>query len=311
MELHGAAAAIARRQHAYLHAMVARASSGAGGCHRVECVPGFDRQMLEELLAQDYSLAVLKFSPTLFGEPVERIRKYMVLLKERALEWHPAIQQHGVEESFLNFFARTMRMTGTSKFRDPAEEISAYLEDQALRQKLPSRTRSGKRWSCYQLFSRLRNLLVNKRFLRDLGWPICPRRRSSCRPSALCFRPFSGRRSCGSFAERRCPVPMELFEYQGWNIWGAGTRSRLPSRDDDPPQSQPAQLAQSQPAQLADDRGFDVAEVADALRCQFVEQLRSLTEPQIRSVSGNSMHLTAIGATLLFCLGCTQPPQHA
>ena len=244
----------------------------------VECVPGFDHQMLEELLAQDYSLAVLKFSPTLFGEPVERIRKYMVLLKKRALEWHPAIQQHGVEESFLNFFARTMRVTGTSKFRAPAEEISAYLEDRALRQKLPSRTRSGKHWSCYQLLSAaMRKSVTNHEtaLAKSVGqqevsqgsWVANLSQTPEFMPAKCTVLPALLRSSqLWLFAERRCPVPMELFEYQGWNIWGAGTCSRLPSRDDDPPQSQPAQLAQSQPAQLAqsqpaqlaDDRGFDV-----------------------------------------------------
>ena len=75
----------------------------------VECVCQFDSDLLAELFAAEYTLDCVQFSPTLFGEPVERQRKYMVMLRRGRVEWHPVIAEKGVQDSFLRLFARTLR----------------------------------------------------------------------------------------------------------------------------------------------------------------------------------------------------------
>ena len=46
--------------------------------------------------------------------------------------------------------------------------------------------------------------------------------------------------------------------------------------------------------------------MADVLRCEMEESFGTLSDKQAQSVTGNSMHLRAIGAALLFCFGCSQ-----
>ena len=120
----------------------------------VECVVAFDSDLLEEFFSREYTMEVLRISPTIFGEPVERGRKYMLLFKRGRLEWRPSVREVGVEASFLRLFARTMRMSFEGKFRAPQDCIDAHKVDAAVRKKMPVTTRAGKHWSCYQLSSR-------------------------------------------------------------------------------------------------------------------------------------------------------------
>ena len=78
----------------------------------VECVIGFDSDMLGELFRDSYNLEVLRVSPTLFGEPVERQRKYMILLKKDKLRWLPEVAQYGVEHAFLSFVCKDHALVG-------------------------------------------------------------------------------------------------------------------------------------------------------------------------------------------------------
>ena len=120
----------------------------------VECVCHFDSDLLAELFAAEYTLDCGQFSPTLFGEPVERQRKYMVMLRRGRVEWHPVIAEKGVQDSFLRLFARTLRMSCQSKFTATQEERASYLEACAVSRRLPARTRTGKCWSFFQLSPR-------------------------------------------------------------------------------------------------------------------------------------------------------------
>ena len=53
----------------------------------IECVSAFDHQGLAHLLSPAFTMAVLDFSPTLVGLPVERHRKYMLCISRR-LRWN-------------------------------------------------------------------------------------------------------------------------------------------------------------------------------------------------------------------------------
>ena len=78
----------------------------------VECVVPFDSEMLSELFQADYDLHVLVTTPSLFGEPVERQRKYMLLFKKDRLAWRDDVCAYGVQAAFDRLFARTRVMMG-------------------------------------------------------------------------------------------------------------------------------------------------------------------------------------------------------
>ena len=268
----------------------------------VECVVEFDSDLLGEMFARHYSLRVLRFSPTLFGEPVARERKYMVLLKKDRLEWRADIEQFGVAETFLRLFARTVRMSGHEKFRAKQEDVSAYLESLAAQRRLPSRTRSGKAWSFWQLASpsMRASIQAHETALRDevgqrgslANWICNLSQKPSYIPAKMFVVPTLLRSSkLWLFEKRRWPLPLELLEIQGWNIWGCDGLRRL--------EGSATSEASAQVAIQRED---------PHLECDLVEHFKQLSHRQMESVAGNSMHLRAVGAAMLFCFACTQKP---
>ena len=262
----------------------------------VECVPQFDSEMMGELFANHYNLDVLQFGPTLFGEPVERPRKYMILTRKDKLQWRTQIEDFGVQDAFFRIFARTVCMEGQCKFRAPDDYIESQLQDLARAQSLPPRSRSGKQWSFYQVASQAvrssiddHEAAVARRIGSDAvqtSWIANLRQSSTFMPAMQFTVPALLRTSrlwlCG---KRRNALPLELLEVQGWNIWGSGGISRDTE---------------------VESEGMEPS-LPDELRCGFVQHLHDLSSTQIFSMAGNSMHLRAIGATLLFCFGCTEP----
>ena len=205
----------------------------------VECVLNFDDTMLAELFAEDYDLLTLRVSPTLLGEPVERGRKYMILLRKEKLEWHPAIAKANavergslrLESAFSRLFARTLRMSGDMKFRAPQDDIAARLQTLAAAKKLPRATRSGRGWSSFQLCSQAMRDSVNahESWLRSHigaggsfdGWICNLAQRPAFMPPTQHVVPALLRKSqLWLMAKARRPLPMEMLEVQGWNIWG-------------------------------------------------------------------------------------------
>ncbi|CAE7288801.1 unnamed protein product [Symbiodinium sp. KB8] len=262
----------------------------------VECVPQFDSEMMGELFANHYNLDVLQFGPTLFGEPVERPRKYMILTRKDKLQWRAQIEDFGVQDAFFRIFARKVCMEGQCKFRAPDDYIESQLQDLARAQSLPPRSRSGKQWSFYQVASQAvrssiddHEAAVARRIGSDAvqtSWIANLRQSSTFMPAMQFTVPALLRTSrlwlCG---KRRNALPLELLEVQGWNIWGSGGISRDTE---------------------VESEGMEPS-LPDELRCGFVQHLHDLPSTQIFSMAGNSMHLRAIGATLLFCFGCTEP----
>lgn len=115
----------------------------------VECTLAFDSKSLRELFEKEYTLEVLRVSPTLFGEPVERQRKYMLLIRKDKLQWCRSVADHGAEKVFYQVFARTFHMLGQEKFRAPQTEVAEHLQDCVQQRRLPPASRSGRPWSFF------------------------------------------------------------------------------------------------------------------------------------------------------------------
>ena len=91
-----------------------------------ECVLGFDDASFAELMSPRFDMVTLVVSPVLFGDPVERIRKYMILLDRTKLKWDETIIKKGHQAAFEVLFARAMRLAGTAKARPPGDGEPAH-----------------------------------------------------------------------------------------------------------------------------------------------------------------------------------------
>ena len=260
-----------------------------------ECVLGFDSDTLAMLLKDVYEMTVLRLSPVLFGEPVARQRKFMVLLRKGKLRWQQGISDYGVEDAFSRIFARTLCMHAESKFRAPKEHLTGYLADLAEKQGMPASTRHGKSWSCFQLATPAvrqsiqdhESALVQRCGTNTsmVGWLANLAQRPHFMPAVRYIIPALLRSSkLWIFNLRRWPTPHELLEVQNFNVFGADSSGR----PDDP-------IATAKECARA-----------DALKCGVGQAISSLTPAQMQSVAGNGMNLRCIGAAVLFTLGCVE-----
>lgn len=245
-----------------------------------ECVLGFDHESFFDFLRDAYDLSLLKLSPTLIGEPAERQRKYMILLKRDRLKWLPCIEDYGVEDAFYRIFARRCCMLGQEKFRAPQQELDVYLESAVAKRHLPPHSRSGKDWSFFQVGSESVRASIKEHeahLQHNYGnsvpaeqWIANLSQRPTHMPATRFFVPALLRGSnLWLMGKRRWQLPGELLEVQGFNIYGSP----------DTPQYE----------------------------CKIADHFKSMPKSQLTSVAGNAMHLGIIGSVWLFILGCTQP----
>lgn len=83
----------------------------------VECVSQFDDVALQEIMQPIFRLICLQVSPRMFGEAVDRPRKYIILISKRRLVWEASIVRDGHQIAFERLFARRMKMDAAAKFR--------------------------------------------------------------------------------------------------------------------------------------------------------------------------------------------------
>eukprot|EP00438_Fugacium_kawagutii_P018544 Skav204349 [mRNA] locus=scaffold3936:119677:121146:+ [translate_table: standard] len=192
----------------------------------VECVWGFDSDKTAEFLEEYYSMTVLRISPTLFGEPVERQRKYMLLLKKDKLAWLECVALD-VQQAFDRLFARAIRMLGEQKFRSPKVDTVHHLASQIEKRRMPACSRTGKPWSFFQVASKAvqRSINDHERALCNRcgtntpkeAWIANLAQNADYMPATQYFVPALLRSSrlwlCG---RKRWPLTMELFELQGF-----------------------------------------------------------------------------------------------
>ena len=110
-----------------------------------ECVRGFDDDLLKDLVESKFMLFTLEFSPTLFGDVTQRMRKYMILLGKGRLRWHASIGKCGHQAAFERIFGRRVVMESIpQRFRAAEEEVKSFIEDMAIRRGFPPRRTGGR-----------------------------------------------------------------------------------------------------------------------------------------------------------------------
>ena len=188
------------------------------------------------------------------------------------------------------------------KFRAPQDDIAAHLRNLATAKKLHRATRSGRASFAYnrcEILWMLMNpgseTILARVALLTAGSATWLRGQLSCLRRSMWCQLFFESRSYGSAKARR-PLPMEMLEIQGWNIWsfpssGPGDHEVAPGPDAVPEDDFHAK--------------HDVSRyLTRRLPTASLDEFSALSESQILSVAGNGMHLRA--GVLLFCPGCSQ-----
>ena len=246
----------------------------------VECVESFDAPMMAELFDGIFEMIDLHINPTMFGDPIERARRYMILVNPQQLQWHEAITRHGHQAAFELLFARSQNLTAMDRWRAPPEAVDAHNNDVAAVNGLPPR-RSGRAWSFYSAATDSVRRMIDKHevalsettgmqkearlpFICNLTQNPCfmPARRNKHIPTLI--------RRCllWSVQQRRVALPFEHLEFQGHAIY----------EDDSNP-----------------------------FKCSFINALQALSANKVCALAGNTFHLRSVGCALLFVTSCTVP----
>eukprot|EP00971_Amphidinium_carterae_P352820 6492741-Amphidinium_carterae.1 len=111
----------------------------------VENVDAFDESALELFLGDYFHIASLQISPTRVGWPVERRRKYIVMLAKASLAWHPFVDAIGHQGAFDTLFGMSCPdgLQGCDLMRADAEEVARAIKHLAEQRNLPATRRSG------------------------------------------------------------------------------------------------------------------------------------------------------------------------
>ena len=255
----------------------------------------FDVATLEEMTAHQFNLECLNVSPTLMGEPVERRRLYICMLRKGKRRWRHELLRQGLgetwQEVFEAVFQRNIVMTAADKFRAPALGVKNYIAKLAEQQHLPKNTRSGKDWSCFQAVSRAvrdkiqahQEELARKLLSADLDSGLAATAddplelrhwTSNVAQQPHFMGPVRGNvpamlqhTNLWIFGKRRLALPMEHLEIQGWNIYG----------------------------------NFD-----NPYRSNIFEVVSSMRDSRLKSFAGNGMHCQVVGAVTAFLLAATE-----
>ena len=237
----------------------------------VENVMLFDDMTLAKLMSPRFDVVCLKVCPTLLGLPIQRQRKYMLLVSKK-LKWLPSVTAMGYQKAFEKLFARGIGMHGDQMMRAPEAEVREIIQKMATAQGLPLHRQSQKEWSYFLVMTGASRAAVEK---HETAIMEAGHARTASLVVNLANNPeFIGARPNGlvpavlrssklwSFAKKRGVLPSELLEMQGYNIHG--------------------------------DRPSAISDV-----------LKDLTEPQVRELAGNGMHVQCVACVLAFALALT------
>jgi hypothetical protein len=236
-----------------------------------ECTPTFDYETGLGPLMVDWNLVVLPFSPTMLGLPTSRPRVYMVLTRKKSLQWISGIAEAGGHATvFEGIFGRSLSANGDIFVRAPAADVAKHIEEMALRRGFPPLRHDGRPWRCTQMLP----VAMQSRVRRHVAGVAA---RHVCYPNVFCNlrqQPGYGpvcvtvpallrSSTVYSFRFKRTLLPTEHFEAMGYRMYGEHRAS-----------------------------------FADAL-------LSTQSGAQAKSLAGNGMHCAAIGAVLMFVLSAT------
>ena len=248
----------------------------------------FDLASLQEMVASHFTVDVLRVSPSLVGEPVERQRLYIIFLKRGKRQWSRRLvsecekENKSLQEYFESIFARRVSMLPDEKFRAPAEAVRSAIKKMEESQRLPPTTSSGKPWSCFQACTAAvrAKIVAHTQALKDKIGPEAMQdpevlRNWTCNlaqhpeymgPTSGTIPAMLQKTELWLFAKKRLALPKEHLEVQGFNLWGQGP---------------------------------------------YVSHMRGaldkLKDARLKSLAGNAMHVHVLATVVGFVLACTEP----
>ena len=239
-----------------------------------ECVREFDESGLEPF-AEHYAIQSLTFSPTPLGLPCSRMRKYMMMALKSSFEWIPEVGSFGARAMFGALFTRSLQLYGHQLFAAPQAKIEEMRAQMVEARGMPAKRRSGKCWSFFQALPpgiranvhRLDTMAKADPYSGKAMLLTATQRHKF--QSAMPVCPAILRKTLIWSTELKRPGHyLELFEVMGYKMFGF-TECAEPS-------------------------------VAAA----FAKAIQDLSPKHASSLSGNGMHLTAMGCAYLFILSC-------
>ena len=248
----------------------------AKGVHHLlnECSPGFDDAVFDEVFQGLYSSNPVVFSPLDLGLPSSRRRKYTHCMKKSMGE-PSKVWSH---KHLRRLAFRQLQAAGTMYFRAPEHKVQEMCAAMAKKRGLV-RAKRIRYDAAMSVSSRLRrDGYITRAKERGVFRPMIQRGdiiinlTQNSRHHRL-LKPYAPslmrKSSLYSLKLKRGMHPLEHFCVQGFPLWV----------------------------------GDAEVEILNSLPIEFLE---SLKDSQVRSLTGNAMHLAAVGTAILF-IWCMSP----
>ena len=185
-----------------------------------------------------------------------------------------AVEEKGVQESFIALFHRGCNVPCEAYFRAPQQLIHRHLSEEAVKRGLPATRRGGKPWHNRQVLSHGNSKRLDGYEERSVSCGRSQRGIANLAQNSSMFR-----------IENVVPALLRRSL-----LWSFQCRRRV------------------QPAEAVEVQGMRLFSEVEKFVCPFKHALLGgrFTGPQIRSMAGNAMHPSAIGVCLTFVLAATE-----
>ena len=283
----------------------------------MECTPRFDLDLgLRRSLGHKYDVHPLVFSPSDLGFPLRRQRLYALLLRRGRVSAPP---DQDMRELFWSLFPRRTLLPGCAFFRAPDEPVDALRRRMAANRRLAPTQADGSPWPFQALLPP--GLEHHKRMHRQQAQTLATA--SGGPPDATCG-------AQPDLEERRPARKRKAGGEQTWGCRADCHRQLCVDIAHAPPFAGPSRelptlCRNSVVWSFGHRRPMLGTEKWEAMglpvwspECRFPHpwktlvpgmamgrQGRTLSNHALGALAGNAMHLGAVGAVLLWALGCT------
>ncbi|OLP89574.1 hypothetical protein AK812_SmicGene28969 [Symbiodinium microadriaticum] len=164
----------------------------------VECVCGFDDELLSELVRESFDMVCLEICPSMFGLPIARERKYMVFLAKHMC-WAPEVVSKGHQQAFEQLFSCQVHMRGDELLRASPELVASHVHNMA---------QAHEAWLVQSGYHVQSSVMSNIRQKPEYMGPMLSGYVPTLLQSSVLW----------SFRHRRLVLPVEMLELQGYNL---------------------------------------------------------------------------------------------
>ena len=199
-----------------------------------------------------------------------------MLLKKEVLRWSMDIQAEGCQKAFDRLFHRKCTFNGDEHFRAPKARTDAYAAGLAQKRGFPATRRDGRPWH--------HRVMLSPGTARRLkNYEKLAQARGFYKKSSLLVNLSQN----PGYADLHATIPTLLRRSQLWSM----KRSRM--------------MIPEEACEVMGMRLFNSAD--DGFESPMKQAILAgkLNDRELRSMSGNAMHLSAIGSCLVFVLSAT------